>query len=37
MTYSGFEKKLNKVIYIMLNCHRQFNMHQMITDFGYLL
>ena len=37
MTYSGFEKKLNKVIYIMLNGHRQFNMYKMITDFGYLL
>ena len=37
MTYSGFEKKLNKVIYTMLNRHRQFNIYQMITEFGYLL
>ena len=25
MTYSGFEKKLNKVIYYTLNGHRHFN------------
>ena len=37
MTYSGFEKKLNKVIYHILNGHRQFNMYKMITDFGHTL
>ena len=37
MTYSAFEKKLNKVIYDMLNGHRQFNMYKMITDFGHML
>ena len=37
MTYSGFEKKLNKVIYGMLNSHRQFDMYEMITDFGHML
>ena len=36
MTYSGSEKKLNKVIYNMLNGHRQFNMYKKITDFGYM-
>ena len=37
MTYSGFEKKPNKVIYDMLNGHTQFNMYKMITDFGHIL
>ena len=37
MTYSGFEKKLNEVIYDILNGHRQFNMYKMITDFGHTL
>ena len=32
MPDSGFEKKLNKVVYNMSNCHRQFNMYQIITD-----
>ena len=27
MIYSGFEKKLNKAIYDILNGHRQFNMY----------
>ena len=37
MTYSGFEKKLNKVIYDILNGHRELNMYKMITDFGHTL
>ena len=37
MTYSGFEKKPNKVIYNMLNGHRQFNMYKMTTYFGHML
>ena len=37
MTYSGFEKRLNKVIYNMLNGHRLFKMHKMTTDFGNML
>ena len=37
MTYSGFKTSLNKVIYDMLNDHRQFNMYKMITDFGHML
>ena len=39
MTYSGFEKKLNKVIYnsITLNGHRHFNMDKIITNFGHML
>ena len=37
MTYSGFERKLNKSICNMLNGHRQFNMYNMITDFGHML
>ena len=36
MTYSGFEKKLNKVIYNMLSHHRQLNMYKMTTDFGHI-
>ena len=31
MTYSGFGKKLNKVIYNTLNGHRHFNMDKIIT------
>ena len=37
MTYSGFEKKLNKVIDDILNGHRQFNMYKMITNLGHML
>ena len=37
MTYSGFEKKVNKVIYNILNGHGQFNLYKMITDFGHVL
>ena len=37
MTYSGFERKLNKAVCNMLNGHRQFNMYNMITDFGHML
>ena len=37
LTYSGFEKKLNKVILNMLSGHRQFNMFKMTTDFGLML
>ena len=37
MTYSGFEKKLNKVIYNILNGHRHFNMDRIITNFGDML
>ena len=36
MTYSGFEKKLNQVIYNMLNVHRQFRIYKMLTDLGYI-
>ena len=36
MTYSGFEKKLDKVIYNMLSHHRQLNMYKMTTDFGHI-
>ena len=34
---SGFEKKLNKVIYDTLNGHKQFDIYKMITDFGHML
>ena len=37
MTNSGFEKRLTKVIYNALNCHRLLNMHQMIIDFGFMV
>ena len=37
MTYSGFEKKLNIVIYDILNGHGQFDMYEMVTDFGHML
>ena len=37
MTYSGFEKKLNKVMCNMLKGHRQFNMYEIVTDFGHML
>ena len=37
MTYSGFEKKLNKVIYNTLNGHRHLNMDRIITNFGHML
>ena len=37
MTYSGFEKKLNKVIYNTLNGHRHYNMDKIITNFGHML
>ena len=37
ITYSDFEKKLNKVIYNMLNCHRHFSMDKIITNFGDML
>ena len=33
MTYSGFEKKLNKVIYNMLNGHRHFNIDKNYSQF----
>ena len=37
MTYSGFEKKPNKVIYNTLNGHRHLNMDKIITNFGHML
>ena len=37
MTYSGFEKKLNKVIYNTLNGHRHFNMDKITTNFDHML
>ena len=37
MTYRGFEKRLNKVIYDTLNGHRLFDMYQMIIDFGCMV
>ena len=37
MTYSGFEKKLSKVIYNTLNGQRHFNMDIIITNFGHML
>ena len=37
LPYSGFEKKLNKVICNMLNGHRQFNMYKMVTYLGHML
>ena len=37
MTYSDFEKKLNKVIYNMLNGHRHLNMDKIIINFGHML
>ena len=37
MTYSGFEKKLNKVIFNTLNSHRHFIMDKIITNFGNML
>ena len=37
MTDRGFEKKINKAICTTLNGHRQFNMYNMITDFGHML
>ena len=37
MTYSGFEKKLNKVVQNMLNGHRHFNISKMITNFSNML
>ena len=32
MTYGGFEKKLNKVIYDTLNGHRHFNMDKIFAQ-----
>ena len=37
MTNSGFEKRVNKGIYDILNGHRLVNMYQMINDFGCML
>ena len=37
MTYSGLEKKLNKVIFDTLNGHRHFIMDKIITNFGHML
>ena len=37
MTNRGFEKRLNKVIYDILNGHRLFDMYQMIINFGCMV
>ena len=37
MTNGDFEKMMNKGIYDNLNCHRLFNMFQMINDFDYMV